>query len=585
MKHNSTIVSVVLIGEAAAPEAIQANLSNITQQTHKNLDILVAYTIGSDISSLVGKWMNSGFNIRWIACNNPLEFFTNPLKEAVGEYIFYKSTNPTIWYPRHIEHHLDLFHFQKGKATWSYSYLEYRNLDEQGQYINALGWRITNDFPLEQIIVDELVHHVSINPEWNIAFMRQNDRNVFIPGAIVHNWRTKHRFVQPEEVTVMQWIKQQAPQNPALELGKPISDANVEEKVNEVNGELEVSTEYPTLVGNIFHLEHNQKILKRLENVKPENIKTIALKRTIGMGDVLLTEPVLRALKKKYVNAKITMYTGNSRGANDIVQYFETVPDLIIPIPENSLTQDILYGQKGFDLRFDLDLSYESRKMVNYIDAYFETCGFEEKVIEKDGNLTVLKYVEKEEKVPRLVYDKPKEIEGRRYFTVEVAGSGWPGKEWDFDKWKSVIEHLQYKCGLTPVYVSGQRNLTSGIANDKNDFDKLINFIKYGEFHIGADNGPMHIAAAFNKPCFIIAGTALPQYTSYSDKIYQVSNKSLPCLHCKGRQFYNDNGQGGITFVSKCEQPNDKQFICMKDLSLDYIMQELNKFLQENIQL
>ena len=40
-------------------------------------------------------------------------------------------------------------------------------------------------------------------------------------------------------------------------------------------------------------------------------------------------------------------------------------------------------------------------------------------------------------------------------------------------------------------------------VNEKNDFETLINYVKHCDAYIGADNGVMHIASGFDKPCFV----------------------------------------------------------------------------------
>lgn len=580
------IVSVVLLAEVSPAEQIHQQLQNITSQTYKNLDILVSYKIGADLSQLISRWNDTSYNIQWIESNEGLDLLNKPIEKAIGEYVFYKTVNPIIWMTRHIEHHLELFVEQKGKALWSYSFLEYRNIKEQNLPFNSLGYRInTDNIPKEQILLDELVHHISLKPEWEkcIAKVENTQQILFLPGLVFQNWK-KFRFVNPTEITVTQWIDPQPQQN--IELGKPISSNSVNEEVIEnESGDLDVKIEFPTLVGNVQYKEHNKAILNKINKLDPEKIKSIAIKRTIGMGDVLLTEPVVRALKIKYPNAKVTMYVGNSRGAKDIVQYFKSKPDEIIGIEENLLVQDYLYSQKGFDLRIDLDLSYESHLSYNYIDAYFETAGFDEKFIpDKDDNLELIKYVKDEEKIPQLEYNQERIIK-EKYVAIELFGSNWSGKQFSNQlKWQQTILKAK-ELGYKIVFLSNINPIReiADIVNDNNDFNLLLNYLKYCEFFIGTDCGSMHIATGFNKKCFVINGTALSNKTSYSKNIYAVTNKELTCLHCKGRQFVNDNGQGNITFVTKCEHSKEKEYECMNGISQEYLLEEFNKFIIEKL--
>jgi ADP-heptose:LPS heptosyltransferase len=299
------------------------------------------------------------------------------------------------------------------------------------------------------------------------------------------------------------------------------------------------------------------------------------------MGDVILVEPVIRALRTRYSNAEITLFTSKERSCSAIVQYFDSKPDITIGMNgEGELTKDFLYTQKGYDIRIDLDLAYESRKNINYIDAYFQVAGFKDEVQEIDGLLKVANSIPDADRVPILKYDEPRII-NEKYVSVDFTGSGWPGKEWDLKKWMTIINKISdkgFKIAFTSkiqkdgVLIADKPGI---IMNIENDFNLMMNYLRYSEFHIGADNGPMHIASSFGTNCFIIAGAAIPAYTTKNSGVFQCV-KSLPCLHCKGRQFYNQLENGQITFVSRCDNPD--QYACMKKLETEQVLDDFDKF-------
>lgn len=580
MSQKSILVSVIILAENSSESQLKQAIVNVFEQTHKNLDVIISCSDTTDIEKMSSSF-GIDMNLRWFKFPRGFDIINKPIKECYGEFIFYKTIDPIFWYPRHIEHHLKLFSLDK-KSKWSFSFLEYKNIQEQNQAFNALGWRLDKSPVVDKMIIDEFVHHSSIIPEWEKCITTVNNQTVFLPGLAINNQFKNYRVVIPEEITVIQWIDTQPqPQQKQIELGKPISD-KIEEYIFDNNSQLEIRKGYPTVVGNNQWQQHNNTVKNMLDLVSPVNVKKIAIKRTMGMGDVLLVEPVIRALRKKYQNAIIDFYVGNIRSASDIVKYFDSKPDNIIPISEDFLIQDYLGTKNQYDFKFDFDLSYESRQNINYIDAYFKTANFKEEVYEDNGELKLMKYVAEEDKVPRLVFDTPRIISDK-YVVAELGGSGWGGKEWTLNGWKTLFKKIK-ECGLKIAILSNQRILENEVNDDtifyinkENDFHRLLLLIRNSEFYLGADNGPMHIASAFGKKCFVVAGAALPKYTSYSKNIYSVSKENLQCLHCKGSQFINDNGNGGITFVAKCT--NSKQYICMLDLSEEEVLNHFNIFM------
>jgi len=572
------LVSVLVLADDAPIEAINESITNVLNQTYKTLEVLVSISKErQDVSKLQERW-NDTPNLQFIPSNPALGIIQDPLSGIHGDYVFYKAMGPITWLPRHIEHHLDLFRWDN-KAQWSFSFLEFKNVAEQQQAINVLNWRIESSPSPQSIIIDELCHLAEFKPEWSkFVVSRDGGKTAgFFAGACLENWKPS-RVAVPEEITVQMWVD---PRPPTPEFGKPQSDENVNEEVVEgLDGQLDVKIELPTLVGSNQFAHHNKMVSNRLKDILPEKIAKIALKRTIGMGDVILVEPVIAALRKRYSNAEITLFTSKSRSCTEIVQHFGARPDITVGLEgEGELTKDFLYSQKGYDLRIDFDLSYESRKNVNYIDAYFHTAGFVDEIAEVDGILQVVNPVLEPERIPTLVYEEPRMI-AERYVTVELGGSGWPGKEWDPEKWKSVLKKVE-ELGLIVAFVSngliptGWTSLIPSL-NANNDFATMMNYLRYADFHIGADNGPMHVAAALGKKCFVVAGAAIPAFTTKSPNVYQCVHPALQCLHCKGRQYYNQIDGGGVTFVAKCE--NSDQYACMKKLEENYVAEKFLDF-------
>ena len=305
-------------------------------------------------------------------------------------------------------------------------------------------------------------------------------------------------------------------------------------------------------MGNRHFDEYSNSIREVISQT--EDISSIAIKRTIGMGDIVITEPIIRKLKEKYPTSKITYYTAKS----DVIKYFETQPDEIVTIDENDVVKDTLHDVDS-EVKFDLDLSYESREETSFVDAYAQVTGLE--------------FNDQAEKHPRLNYNEEALIKDK-YVVVVGDGSGWPGKTWDLEKYAEVIKYVKsmgykvYETGLTYTEESEDEY-------HQCEFDELINIIANCEFYIGGDNGPMHLARGFNKPCFIIAGAALPYYTNPNrDNIFYIQDATHPGIGIKHKQFFNLTDQG-LTFVPYFP---DEPSCGLNNIAPKHVIEAINKY-------
>jgi len=571
MKKQDITVSVVVLAEGAPEQAIDKTLKDIFSQTWRNIEAIVTYTKGKDFDAMKDRWLTFPANIFWCECDNVGELLVKPFEFCKGDYIFYKSVNPIIWYPRHVEHHLEMFEESRFEGKWSYSLLEMKDAGVQ-EPMNNIGWRI--DMPkIEQALFDEFCHSKDVKVDWNTCIAQQNGVTQFVPGLLLKTLKN-YRLVNPKEITITFYVSQQQQQQ--VVLGAPAND-NIKETIAEINGDMIITKSYPTIVGNVQFSERNKNLLSQ---VNADEVFNIAVKRSMGMGDVLLTEPVIRALKKKYKNAKIKLFTTAYSTADQLVKLFPALDSFEI-IGQDKLTTDYLSTVEGFNLKFDLDLSYESRPGVRYIDGYLEVCGFTEELQEVNGELAITRGVNDDDLIPQLNYNKEPIIK-EKYISVELLGSGWGGKEWPVEKWNNIltkIKNMGYKFAYISNVKMGLYTQNVDYVNTENNFNTVLNYVKYADFHIGSDAGPLHIASAFNKPTFIISGAALSKYTTPSKKVFSVSKEGLDCLGCKHKIFYEQNGPN-LTFVPRCTNP--KQYECMQALEVDYVLNKFEEFLKVN---
>ena len=569
--NKESLVSVVLVGEASPPEQINHFITQIVnEQTHKNLDILVVTIPRDDLESLQDEWNEkaSGYTIRFLEAAPGLDLVAMGADSAMGEVVFYKSCGGSVWYPRHIEVHLEEFNKDK-KAEWALSHIEKRDGNRPQEFLNALGWRIDVPPKIEEIILDEICHKVGLKVNWASMMKIQEGRQFIVPGMILRDW-TKNNVpgIMPSEITVVLFEAPRGPEN----IAEPARKADeIIEGMDEHVGR----KQFPTIVGNSQYDTHNHQVWDAIKDYQP---KKIAIKRTIGMGDVVQVEPIIRALKEKYNNAHITFFTSKTRSCIEVAKHFEGVDELIgieekqliedvlsMPPPE---TENIIEKDNGdldvekvpawvddFELKFDLDLAYESRIGSTFIGGYCHITRLSEDEMDK----------------PKLTFtsERPNNVE--KYVILCNEGSGWQGKEWDKEGWKRMGKIIQ-KLGYTIIETAqnSEYHLFENSVKTDGSIEQFLQYCQHASAYLGADNGVMHTCATFDIPCFVVAGAAVPSKTYPKGDIYEVTADN-EFVGIKHKFFYRLDGP---MFVP----PNQEK--CFDGLTIETVEEHFNKFIK-----
>ena len=575
MSDNNKLVSVVLLGEALQLSQIEHYLKTITtEQTYQNLEILVVTVPRNDMEELADKeeWKNHKIPIRFLEANGGIDLIAMGCESAMGDYVFYKTCGAAAWYPHHIERHLEIL--EAKNIEWCISQIERRDQKRPQELLNVLGWRIENPPKIEDLLIDEISHAHTLKPTWEDVLVRKGEQEIIVPGMLLKSWtENKINGGMADEITVVQWLDANAGQPKAIyQLAKTADQ--VIENVNEESSELEMTKIFPTVVGNLELQDHNKAVWNAIGDYQP---KTIAVKRTIGMGDVIQTEPILSALKAKYPDSKLTFFTSQSRSCQAVAEYFGSV-DEVIGIPEQSLTQDILNATppsneevveidgemrvekkeawKTSEINIDLDLAYESRQDSSFIGGYAEVAGMNEQDLSK----------------PSLTFESetPTAVSGN-YIVLCNEGSGWAGKEWNPESWKALGITLQ-KLGYQLVETAQNPNyhLFENSIKTDGSMEQFLQYCQHASAYVGADNGVMHVCATFNVPCFVVAGAAVPSKTYPNGDIFEVTADN-EFVGCKHKFFYRTDGPAFVP-------PNQER--CFEGLTDEYVGAQLQEFIK-----
>jgi ADP-heptose:LPS heptosyltransferase len=241
----------------------------------------------------------------------------------------------------------------------------------------------------------------------------------------------------------------------------------------------------------------------------------ILIRRKGALGDVLLTTPVLRALRAKHPDTRIHFETacpGPLEGNPDVhaIHTWGSAPKL------------------PWRVVHDLDLAYERTPLRHVVDSYAEVCG-----VVTEGRRPLL-------------YPKPRDIEqaalrlpSALWVAVDPGPHHWPGKNWPAERWAEVCDALRL---LSKVVLVGHpasplpcdldlRGKTSVLA--------LGASLARASVFVGVDSFPMHVAVAMRTPTIGLFGCTDPAFLLPPGEpdcvAVSAPASAVWCLHCHPR--------------------------------------------------
>jgi lipopolysaccharide heptosyltransferase I len=137
-------------------------------------------------------------------------------------------------------------------------------------------------------------------------------------------------------------------------------------------------------------------------------------------------------------------------------------------------------------------------------------------------------------------------------WVVLLPGGRWNNKRWPVPNFAAVVKELQEVSNLRFVILGSEdeRSLGEAIAaaapqrtlnlTGATTLDEMIEWIRLSQLTITNDTGPMHAAAAMNRPVLAIFGPTNPRNTGpYGQLANVLQDTRLPCVPCqKSRCVY-----------------------------------------------
>ncbi len=308
--------------------------------------------------------------------------------------------------------------------------------------------------------------------------------------------------------------------------------------------------------------------------------RRILIFRSGAIGDVLMTTPLVRAIRKKFPDAQIHYCTGN--WSKEVLQGNKNI-DGIITFDESIIFKrkfrELLNLAKNlrknkYDLAFILDISYLAG-MFSLLFCVKERVGFSRnnegfmhrtkvkydsekhdieyyldmaKAVGADDNDKKMEiFISEKEKVFAAKFVVNHHLDNKRIVGISPGGAENPGqvlplKRWPWQKYAELGDMLLEK-DFAVVFFGG--------TNDKETIKKVMSQMKQGAVDASGislkesaalvkhcarfvcnDSGPMHIAAAMGVPTIAIFGPTNPKKLAPLGKGHIVLQKELPCVPC-----------------------------------------------------
>ena len=279
-------------------------------------------------------------------------------------------------------------------------------------------------------------------------------------------------------------------------------------------------------------------------------MRTFIVRRKRARGDVLLTVPILRALRRRNADARIVVVTD----CPDCLRDNQDVSLVCPRLGQHDAENGVLY---------DLDLAYERDPKKHIIQAYAEKCAI--KV--EDWRLKV--YPNAAERI------KARQWLGFAGPTIAVhAGPlAWASRNWLEERWVRLCETLLDRGWNVIVVGEGEAyGLPCSLdLRGQTTFHELAAVIEAADAFVGLDSLPMHLAQAAIRPTVGLFGAIRPEY------------RLLPWPHCVGVTATNcgclgcHHAFGAPRTSSVCLR---ESLVCMERLEVSQVLDALDRAME-----
>ncbi|MCM8780994.1 MAG: glycosyltransferase family 9 protein [Candidatus Omnitrophica bacterium] len=350
----------------------------------------------------------------------------------------------------------------------------------------------------------------------------------------------------------------------------------------------------------------------KISSLEPKKILIVDLG---GIGDIVLSIPALKALRRRFNQAVICMLV--VRRVCDLVESFSYIDEVYTLYKDKrhilfDLTTLHLLRKKNFDLainmrtivskagakkiKFILDIINPRLRVGRDTDSlgYFFDIKIPETYLAKkhemDYHIDTALALGVEVKDRSITLDIPQEASLRlkdvlagysitdNDTVVGIHPGGMPSRRWPIERFAEAMQqlHRNLNCKFVVTGSKSEISLVNRLIEisrisvlnmaGKSNLKELIALIKYCDVFISNDTGPMHIAAALKIPLVAILGAG--DFVRYNPR--SISDKTVVLY--KKRE------------CSPCERFRCKTLDCLKSITPAEVVGAVSSLLKKTVQ-
>ena len=333
-------------------------------------------------------------------------------------------------------------------------------------------------------------------------------------------------------------------------------------------------------------------------------IKRILLTRMKYIGDVVLTTPVIRAVRETYPDAYIAYLTDKKIAPllehnpylNEIIPYDFSRPDIteqprvayrlwrrkfdvVVDLFSNPRTA-ILSRLSGAPMRIGKDVKGRGRLYTHRIGDYGAlkpAIEFHYQYVKPLGvgmkYFTTEIFLTDDEKREARIFLKHQDVDTGKPVVALHVGASWPNKVWHKEQFAQLVDLLRAKLGAEIVLSAGpgDREITEYITGNSSGkifplpllpLRQLAAILSQCSVFLANDCGPMHIGVAVGTPTLGIFGPEPPEvWFNYPESAgHKALFRKIECSPCR---------------TTKCFREGEHFMECMKLITVNEVFEEI----------